>query len=258
MKSLLFYISCAITITIQAQHPFTLEYCKYSSKYTTNFQDSSFEDADWTVFEYNNNAQQKIFSDSLFARFYFELQDDFFDAAPRKDSFKIILPHIDLGAQYWLNGHRIYPRISDAENVFRLSMILKYLKPQGKNMFAAALYSKESIKHFCSKPPIITMLPFIDAIDMEFQEGRADQNQRNVLLSNRLGMKVEGNLYVEIKDLVQDTVLQTFNRKLTLAPYEFILHPAILRKYSPMQVTAIFTERYAMLSKKIVIQAGNK
>ncbi len=248
---------CFVAITCQCQKPFTLGNCKYSLKFTNNFQDSSFDDAAWNVFNYDTIQQQMISTDSLFTRFYFQLDNEFLDASPRKDSFKIILPHITLGAQYWLNGHRIYPRISDDENVFRLSMILKYLNPQGKNIFSAAIFSRESIAAFSANPPIITMLPFIDAIDMEFQEGRADQNQRNVLLSNRLGMKVEGNLYIEIKDLVKDTILQTFNRKLTLAPYEFILHPAILRKYSPMQVTAIFTEKYAKLSKQIVIQAGH-
>lgn len=258
MKSLLFYMCCFIAITCQAQKPFTLGSCRYSSKFTNNFQDISFNDASWGVYEYDTSLHHILASDSLFTRFTFQLDDEFLNASPRKDSFKIILPYITIGAQYWLNGHRIYPKISNAGNEFRLSMILKYLNPVGRNIFSAAIFFRENAVRFSADPPIITMLPFIDAIDMEFQEGRADQNQRNVLISNRLGMKIEGNLYIEIKDLIKDTVLQTFNRSLTIAPYEFILHPAILRKYSPMQVTAIFTEKYTKISKKIVIQAGHK
>lgn len=240
-----------------AQQPYYLSSCFYKTSLEKDFQDTLFDERAWSQFDYQSNHTDFQTADTLYTRFLFNLRPDFFSASPRSDSFKIVLPALQDGAQFWLNGHRIYPRITPDANVFRLSMVLKYLNTKGANLFVAAVFSKENISSFISEPPYISMLPLIDAIDMEFQQGRDNQNQRNVLLSNRLGMKVEGKLYLEIKDMVKDSVLQTFNRNIVLAPYEFILHPAILRKYSLMQITAVFTEKFSRLSKQIVIQSGH-
>lgn len=257
MKFMLLSLCSIISSIAFAQQPYYLSSCLYHTGKAIGFQDTLFDDQAWSQFDYQDDNISFHLTDTLYTRFHFKLLPDFFSASPRSDSFKIVLPALPAGAQFWLNGHRIYPRIMPDANVFRLSMILKYLNARGANLFAIAVFSKESISSLVSAPPFITMLPLIDAIDMEFQPGRDDQNQRNVLLSNRLGMKVEGRLYVEIKDMLKDTVLQTFNRNIVLAPYEFILHPAILRKYSPMQVTAVFTEKFSRLSKKIVVEAGH-
>lgn len=257
MKFVLLSLFSIVGYISFAQQPFYLNSCLYNTSVEKGFQDTMFNDRTWTPIYYADSNANFYVADTIYTRFHFDLLPDFFSASPRTDSFKIVLPALQAGAQFWLNGHRIYPRITPDANVFRLSIVLKYLNKTGANLFVAAIFSKESIRNFISEPPYITMLPLIDAIDMEFQEGRSDQNQRNVLLSNRVGMKVEGKLYIEIKDMVKDTVLQTFNRNITLAPYEFILHPAILRKYSRMQIIAVFTERFSKLSKQIVIQSGS-
>ncbi|MBA2250716.1 MAG: putative Ig domain-containing protein [Chitinophagaceae bacterium] len=232
MKIFLFLSFLCIASLLQAQDKIILADPEFITGNNDHWKDISFDDSKWKTIRPNILWEPQGYPDYngyAWYRFHFRLPSSLKDNSFLKDSLRIFLAKIDDADETFLNGEKIgatgsmpedkegYIGAYNVTREYHVATASKFLRWDKENVLAVKVYDGGGGGGMYGGHPYIDMIDIIDAISLTLQHA-VEKNEVSVIITNQLGININGNLHLQIKDRKNNRTILNKNISLVLSP----------------------------------------